>query len=83
MSPCSPQGGKMSHLCIGKTILGKIYYTPRCEIKDPRNTILHPKMRNKGSTQYNITKLIHRPEKGLNLKSECIVVSAMVHLPQK
>ena len=29
------------------------------------------------------TKLIHRPEKELNLKSECILVSAMVHLPQE
>ena len=27
--------------------------------------------------------LIHRTEKGLNLKSECILVSAMVHLPQE
>ena len=29
---------------------------------------------------HNINKLIHRPEEGLDLKSECIVVSAMVHL---
>ena len=28
-------------------------------------------------------KLIHRPEEGLNLKSECILVSAMVHLSQE
>ena len=33
--------------------------------------------------QYNVTKLIHRSEKGLDLKSEYILVSAMVHLPQE
>ena len=44
--------------------------TPRSEIKDPRNIIY-------------ITKLIHRPDEGLNLKCECILVSAMVHLPQE
>ena len=38
-------------------------------------------MRNKGSKQYS--QLIHRPEEGLDLKSECIEVSAMVHLPQE
>ena len=27
-------------------------------------------------------KLIHRPQEGLNLKCECILVSAMVHLRQ-
>ena len=43
------------------------HYTPKYNLKDRRN----------------ITKLIHRPEKGLNLKSECILVSAMVHLPQE
>ena len=30
-----------------------------------------------------INKLIHRPEEGLDLKSECVVVSEMVHLPQE
>ena len=30
-----------------------------------------------------LSNLIHRLEEGLNLKSECIVVSAMVHLPQE
>ena len=30
-----------------------------------------------------IYKLIHRPEEELDLKSECILVSAMVHLPQE
>ena len=47
--------------------LEEINYSPRFEIKDPRNII----------------KLLHRPEEGLNLKSECILVSAMVHLPQE
>ena len=27
--------------------------------------------------------ILHRPEKKLNLKSECILASAMVHLPQE
>ena len=31
-------------------------------------------------TNVSIIKLIHRPEEGLNLKSACILVSAMVHL---
>ena len=32
----------------------------------------------------NSHKLIHRPEEGLDLKSECIImVSAMMHLPQE
>ena len=48
------------------------YYTPRCELKHPRNII-----------QHNINKLIHRLEERLDLKSECILVSAMVHLLQE
>ena len=31
----------------------------------------------------NINKLIHRTEEELDLKFECILVSAMVHLPQE
>ena len=55
--------------CVSFTIEPNMvfYHTPICEIKDP----------------CNITKLIHRPEEGLNFKSECILVSAMVHLPQE
>ena len=39
-----------------------------------------PRCKIKDPTYY---KLIHRPEEGLDLKSECILVSATVHLPQE
>ena len=54
-------------------------YTPRCEIKDPR--IYTPRCEIKDPLKEY--KLIHSPEEGLDLKSECILVSAMVHLPQE
>ena len=44
------------------------YYTPRCKHLRNINNI-------------HVNKLIHRPEEGLDFKSEYILVSAMVHLP--
>ena len=49
-------------------------YTPRCEIKSGNREELNSHT----STWKNA-----RPEEGLNLKSECILVSAMVYLHQK
>ena len=43
-------------------------YTPRCNLKDPRNIL------------YNI---IHRPEEALDIQSELIFVNGMVHLPHE
>ena len=75
LSSCSDTEAESSIIITGKCdLINLVYflnkirsYTPRCEIKNP----------------HNITKLIHRPEEGLNLKYECILVSAMVHLAQE
>ena len=48
-----------------------IYYTPRCNLMDPRKSII----------QYN--NIIHRPEEALDIQSELIFVNDVVHLRMK
>ena len=61
---------KRAHCLFIVTLKDPRNYTPRCEINS----------REELNSKY---KKNARPEEGLNLKSECIVVSAMVHLPQE